>query len=500
MSENKENVEKEELAEKKENNTEVLKENTEIRETSEDNIMAETESETGESENPETDSTDSEDENKIKDSREEELLDENIKDKFDPSKYVPYDSGMKSRGKTNRLPYIIFGIIVVLGILLYIIIGNMNGGDRIGDLAQEETQTETEQSAAPGTDINDYKKKYWSGDTSITISDAFSGYKNAGNVEYLLYEKDGRTVFQVKAELDTKQILDYSGPDVKISSDGDMSDLAYLYFRKHQNEIKIYDNSYFYISKENPGNENLDLSKREVEITNGNEVYKVEYSNSLNDIYNNTFNYGAMLKNMNNFYLKAVPKKSSSISVKFETKEKADEELNKVYQQLTGGLNDDQKSKLTSSQKAWMDYRDSEFKFLNSLFFIKDIPNSAEISDRFSEKYKIKIIENRIAELNSYKEVTDKKGTVKFDEAEVNKQKENLKQRYATLLTHLSGDSLQFMKESETKWSSFTDTDLIFVQSLSAALPEGETPQFSMVFEPYSLRLKMLQIYDDILF
>ena len=102
--------------------------------------------------------------------------------------------------------------------------------------------------------------------------------------------------------------------------------------------------------------------------------------------------------------------------------------------------------------------------------------------------------------MNSYKEVTDKKGTVKFDEAEINKQKENLKQRYATLLTHLSGDSLQLMKDSETKWSSFADTDLIFVQSLSAILPEGETSQFSMVFEPYSIRLKMLQIYDDILF
>ena len=207
-----------------------------------------------------------------------------------------------------------------------------------------------------------------------------------------------------------------------------------------------------------------------------------------------------MLKNMNNFYLKVVPKKSTSISVKFETKEKADEELHKVYQQLTGILNDDQKSKLTSSQKAWLDYRDSEFKFLNSVFFIKDIPNSAEISNRFSEKYKIKIIENRISELNTYKELVDKKGTVKLDETEINKQMENLKQRYATLLTHLSGDSLQFMKDSETKWSSFADTDLIFVQSLSAVLPEGETSQFSIGFEPYSIRLKMLQVYDDILF
>ena len=500
MSDNKKDIEKEELAEEKENNTEVSKENTEMPETQKDNIPKEPETETEEDKNPETSGGEPEDENETKDGREEELLDENIKDKFDPSKYIPYDPGVKSRKSTGRLPYIIFGTIVVLGILLYIIIGNMSGGGRIEDLAQEETQTETEQPAAPGTDINDYKKKYWSGDTSITISDAFSGYKNAGNVEYLLYEKDGRTVFQVKAELDTKQILDYSGPDVKIGSDGDMSEAAYLYFRKHQNEIKIYDNSYFYIPKESTGNENLDLSKREIEITNGNEVYKAEYSNGLNDIYNDTFNYALMLKNMNNFYLKAIPKKSSSISVKFETKEKADEELNKVYQQLAGVLNDDQKSKLTSSQKAWLDYRDSEFKFLNSVFFIKDIPNSAEISDRFSEKYKIKIIENRIAELNSYKEITDKKGTVKFDEAEINKQKENLKQRYATLLTHLSGDSLQLMKDSETKWSSFADTDLIFVQSLSAILPEGETSQFSMVFEPYSIRLKMLQIYDDILF
>ncbi len=64
----------------------------------------------------------------------------------------------------------------------------------------------------------------------------------------------------------------------------------------------------------------------------------------------------------------------------------------------------------------------------------------------------------------------------------------------------MGGDSLQLMKDSETKWSSFTDTDLIFIQSLSAVLPEGETSQFSMGFEPYSGRLKMLQVYDDILF
>ena len=64
----------------------------------------------------------------------------------------------------------------------------------------------------------------------------------------------------------------------------------------------------------------------------------------------------------------------------------------------------------------------------------------------------------------------------------------------------MNGDSLQFMKDSETKWSSFADTDLIFVQNLSAVLPEGETSQFSIGFEPYSIRLKMLQVYDDILF
>ena len=501
MSENKENIEKKELAEEKENNTEISEENTEIsQENVGENISEELYPETGESEDSEIFTHETEDEVKIEESTEEELFDENIKDKFDPSKYVPYDPGVKSRGNTSKLPYIIFGIIVALGILLYIIIGNMGGGNRIGDLAQEEEQTEIEQTAAPSTDINDYKKKYWSGDSSITITDAFSGYKNAKNIEYLLYEKDGRTVFQVKAELEVKQILDYNGPDIKIGNDGDLSETAYLYFRKHQNDIKIYDNSYFYIPKENTGSENLDLSKREVEITNGNEVYKAEYSNGLNDIYNDSFNYGAMLKNMNNFYLKVVPKKSTSISVKFETKEKADEELNKVYQHLTGILNDDQKSKLTSSQKAWLDYRDSEFKFLNSVFFIKDIPNSAEISNRFSEKYKIKIIENRISELNTYKALVDKKGTVKLDETEINKQMENLKQRYATLLTHLSGDSLQFMKDSETKWSSFADTDLIFVQSLSAVLPEGETSQFSIGFEPYSIRLKMLQVYDDILF
>lgn len=490
MSGNNENIDKKEPEEK--DNVNQQEETGEIpQENLQENDSSDESFENKESDNIEAENTEIE---------KEVILEDNLKDKFDPSKYVPYDPSIKSGRKVSKLPFLIFGIVVLAGILLYIIIGNMNNSNRINDLAKEEEQTEVEQNTGPSTDINDYKKKFWSGDTSITIEDAFSRYKNAKNVEYLLYEQDGRTVFQVKSELDIKQILDYSGPDVKIGNDGNITEMAYLYFRKHQNDVKIYDSSYFYISKENTGNENLDLSKREIEITNGSEVFKAEYSNGLNDIYNDSFNYGAVLKNLNNFYLKTVPKKSTDISVKFENKEKADEELNKVYQNLNNVLNDDQKSKLTVSQKSWLEYRDSEFKFLNSIFFIRDIPNSAEIADRFSEKYKIKVIENRINELNSYKELIDKKGVVKLDDAEINKQKENLKQRYATLLTHLSGDSLQIMKDSETKWSAFTDNDLIFVHSLSAVLAEGENPTFTAGFEPYSIRLKMLQIYDEILF
>ena len=66
MSENKENIEKKELAEEKENNTEISEENAEIsQEKTEKNISEEIEPETGEGKNPEIFIHETEEEAKI---------------------------------------------------------------------------------------------------------------------------------------------------------------------------------------------------------------------------------------------------------------------------------------------------------------------------------------------------------------------------------------------------------------------------------------------------
>lgn len=454
----------------------------------EDNLKENTENENEQIENSE-------------ESIKEELLEDNLKDKFDPTKYIPDNSNSKSSKGGGKIPFIVFGVIVALGIFAYILIGNLGDRNTIEDLAQEETQTEAAEINTLSTDVNDYKRRFWSGDTSLTLGDAFSNYKNAKNVEWLLYEKDGRTVLQIKAELDLKEILDYNGPEMKIGeNNGNISEMAYLYFRKYQNEIKIYDNSYFYISKEEPGAENLNLSNREIEITNGKKTYKAHYSNDLSDIYNGRFNYTGTFTSMNNFFLEVVPKKNINISVKFDTKEKADEELNKVYQSLIGVLSDEQRVKLSTSQRAWLDYRDREFEFLSTVFFIKDDKNASEISNKFSEKYKIKIIETRISELNLYKELVDKNGFIKIDENDLNKQKDSLKQRFATLLTHLSGGELELMKDAQNKWNVFSDSEYQFAESLFQQYNITENPAYTLVYNLYTDRQKMIQNYDEIIF
>ena len=309
---------------------------------------------------------------------------------------------------------------------------------------------------------------------------------------------------QVKTEIDISKVLDYYSSNNKIGvKNGDISERVYLYFRKYQNNVKIYENTYFNIADDTETTNTLNMSKREIEISNGTKTYTNQYSKDLNDVYGKKFDYVVFLNNLNGYISGKTSVKGnlSNISVNFPSLDKADEELNKVFKELTGLLADDQKAVLTDAEKAWVEYRDSEFKFLDSIFNINGESNPQEMSKKLSERYKIGIIEERIKTLNSYKELMSKNGFVKIDAGETAKQQEALKQRYAALLSHLKDDNdLKEMKESESKWAVFIEKETLFVNKLFETHNISENAAYTLSFEPYSNRYKIISVYDQLTF
>jgi len=80
---------------------------------------------------------------------------------------------------------------------------------------------------------------------------------------------------------------------------------------------------------------------------------------------------------------------------------KWDAELNKVYKELMKLLDAESQKKLKESQKAWIKFRDEEFKLLDSFYSKKDgtmfIPMHA--FDRMD------IVKNRVQELNGHLQI-----------------------------------------------------------------------------------------------
>lgn len=437
----------------------------------------------------------------LEEDRRQHLEEENLKDKFDPTKYVSSELNEKSKEKKNFVPVLIFLLVVIIGIITYKILGNQYDNDITAVSAETEITTTEENNQAVTAD--EYKNKFWNGDKSVDFNTAFSGYINAKNTEWSIYEKDGRTVFQIRIEVDINQVLDYYRDNNKISGkNGDISERVYLYFRKFQNDVKIYDNSYFYIPKDSTEISGLNLAKRELEIINGKKTYINQYLKDLKDVYGRNFNYDVFLSNLNGFISgkTSTSGNMSNVSVKFATKEKADEELNKVYQELTELLTEDQKPILTDAEKSWIEYRDAEFKFLDLLFTISDENNSSEMSKKLSERYKINIVEDRINSLNKYKELVSKNGFIKVDTNEITKQQEALKERYAALLSHLKENDLTLMKDSETKWNLFIQKDTSFINKLQEVYNISENAPYTLSYDPYSNRYKMLSVYDQLTF
>ena len=137
MSENKENFEKE--IQENENSTDIEKhlELVEDQDVNEENVI------------------------NAEEEAKEKLEEENLKDKFDPSKYVPSDFNQKSGRKKNFAPVVIFILIVLIGIIIYKILGNSH------DNETPPVTTETEETVAKPENQNlsaeDYKNKFWNG-------------------------------------------------------------------------------------------------------------------------------------------------------------------------------------------------------------------------------------------------------------------------------------------------------------------------------------------------
>ena len=80
---------------------------------------------------------------------------------------------------------------------------------------------------------------------------------------------------------------------------------------------------------------------------------------------------------------------------------KWDVELNKVYKELMTLLDEDSQKKLKDSQKAWIKFRDEEFKLLASFYAKKE--GTMYIPMQLFDK--VEILKNRVIELDGHLQI-----------------------------------------------------------------------------------------------
>jgi uncharacterized protein YecT (DUF1311 family) len=80
---------------------------------------------------------------------------------------------------------------------------------------------------------------------------------------------------------------------------------------------------------------------------------------------------------------------------------KWDSELNKVYKKLLSLLDTDSQKKLKESQRAWVKFRDEEFKLLDSFYATKE--GSMYLPMHALDK--VDIVKNRVQELSGHLQV-----------------------------------------------------------------------------------------------
>ena len=73
-------------------------------------------------------------------------------------------------------------------------------------------------------------------------------------------------------------------------------------------------------------------------------------------------------------------------------------------------------------EKQWISYKDAEFKTLESSFYLKNEKTPSEVAKKLSEKYKIKVIVDRISELDYLSEILEQGNYPKLDYNEITKE------------------------------------------------------------------------------
>ncbi len=94
----------------------------------------------------------------------------------------------------------------------------------------------------------------------------------------------------------------------------------------------------------------------------------------------------------------AEPSTANILNCIYSITEKWDAELNRVYQELRKRLNAEGRKALQESQRAWIRYRDLEFRQIDELY--KNFDGSMYRPMRAEDR--MEIIRNRVSELHSY--------------------------------------------------------------------------------------------------
>lgn len=445
-----------------------------------------------------TDNIDTQD--SLKEQLKKEIEEELKKEMEEKEKEALEKKEIKRKKITKKILIALLLILMGLGIYLF-----MNRKD------ERSLNTATIEEVKPDSIQDKYGSKFWNGDQSITLADAMKGYKYAKNIEWLEYEKDGRKVFQIRIEHDTSKFLDDYRDSVMGTTNEILSEVQYTYYRFNQDKIKIYDNLYFYIPKDLAEEANvLELSKRELEIkeSKDSKVSKnYEYFNDLKDIYEKKPDIEGVAGAMQDYYRNGYYRKSlvytpdcdcesdelDKIYVLYKTVEEADTQLNNSYNNLMDSMdNEELRKTLIDVEKQWISYKDAEFKTLESSFYLKNEKTPSEVAKKLSEKYKIKVIVDRISELDYLSEILEQGNYPKLDYNEITKEEESLKKLYAGVLNKMNNDgqTKKNLMDSQQKWTIFNESSKKFMQMF----PGNTEANYMLV--PVSQRKPEIVIYS----
>ncbi len=140
--------------------------------------------------------------------------------------------------------------------------------------------------------------------------------------------------------------------------------------------------------------------------------------------------------------------------------QEADDELNRVYQNVTPLLTETQRDRLTDAQLAWIEFRDAECQFAGSLY------EGGSIQPLIVAGCKEDLTQRRTDDLRAYLRQRPIAATSDSYEA----ADDRLNQVYQELLAEVSGDRVSQLETAELAWIEFRDRACDF----EAELDNGE--------------------------